>query len=187
MRQALQHLLSDFLAAILFWVVYAVSGGNIAVAVGIAMAAGVGQILVFRLRGRAINRMQWLTLGLVLVLGAASLATQSARFMMAKPSIGHFAVAAVLLRRGWMSRYLPEIARQNIPESTIVTAGYVWAGVLAGIGVANLVVAATASVQTWILFISVGSIGIKLAVLAGQYLVFRTIVRRRLLRPPLPA
>jgi len=28
---------------------------------------------------------------------------------MVKPTIVHFAVAAVMLRRGWMLRYLPEI------------------------------------------------------------------------------
>ena len=44
MKQALRQLLSDFLSAILFLVVYAVSGSPFA-AGGIAVAAGLGQLI----------------------------------------------------------------------------------------------------------------------------------------------
>jgi len=44
--------------------------------------------------------MQWLSFALVVVLGAAALLTDDPRFMMAKPSIVHFAVGAVMLRPG---------------------------------------------------------------------------------------
>jgi Intracellular septation protein A len=53
--------------------------------------------------GRRVEPMQ------VVVLGGATMLTQSPRFIMVKPTIVHFAVAAVMLRRGWMLRYLPEI------------------------------------------------------------------------------
>ena len=54
--------------------------------------------------GRRIEPMQWMSLGLVVVLGGATMLTQSPRFMMIKPTIVHFAVAAVMLRPGWMIR-----------------------------------------------------------------------------------
>ena len=44
MKQALRQLLSDFLSAILFLVVYAVSG-NLFAAAGIAVAAGLAQLV----------------------------------------------------------------------------------------------------------------------------------------------
>ncbi|HEV2335078.1 MAG TPA: septation protein IspZ [Stellaceae bacterium] len=179
MKQALSHLANDLLSAIVFFAVYAVSGNIIAAAV-IAMLVGLAQLGRMKLAGRPIEPMQWLILGLVVVLGAATILTQSPRFMMVKPSIGHFAVAAIMLRRGWMLRYLPEIVTQNLPESVPIAAGYAWAGLLAAIGVANLGFAAYGDMALWVWFISVGAIGAKLAAFALQYAVFRTMVRRRL-------
>ena len=183
MKQALSHLLSDLLSAILFFAVYLVSG-NIIAAAAIAIAVGLSQLARTKLAGRRVEPMQWMILGLVLVLGAATILTQSLRFMMVKPSIGHFAVAAVMLRRGWMMRYLPEIVAQNVPEPIIVAAGYAWAGLLAAIGIVNLGFAAYGDIAIWAWWISVGAIGAKLAAFALQYVVFRTMVRRRLTEVP---
>jgi intracellular septation protein A len=124
--------------------------------------------------------MQWMSLGLVVVLGGATMLTQSPRFMMIKPTIVHFAVATVMLRRGRMLRYLPEIVLRNVPEPTIVTAGYAWAGLLAALGLANLFIALRLDFATWAWFISVGSVGAKLAAFALQYGVLRAIVRQRI-------
>jgi intracellular septation protein len=183
MKQALSHLLSDLLSAILFFVVYLVSG-NVIAAAAIAIAVGLAQLVGMKLAGRRIEPMQWLILGLVLVLGGATMLTQSPRFMMVKPSIGHFAVALIMLRRGWMMRYLPEIVTQNLPEHVIVAAGYAWAGLLAAIGIVNLGFAAYGDMVIWAWFISVGAFGAKIAAFALQYAVFRTMVRRRLAQAP---
>jgi intracellular septation protein len=183
MKEALSHLLSDLLSAILFFAIY-LTTGNIIAAAAIAIAVGLAQIARMKLAGRPIEPMQWLILGVVVVLGGVTILTQSPRFMMVKPSIAHFAVALIMLRRGWMIRYLPEIAVQNLPESVIIAAGYAWAGLLAAIGVANLGFAAHGDVAIWAWFISVGSIGAKIAAFALQYVVFRTMVRRRLAQVP---
>jgi len=182
MKQALRQLLGDFLSAILFLVVYALSGSLFA-AVSIAVATGVAQLLYLRLKKRRIEPMQWMSLGLVVILGGAAMLTQSPRFMMVKPTIVHFAVAGVMLRRGWMIRYLPEIVRLNVPEATIVAAGYAWAGLLVALGLANLVIALYCDLATWAWFISVGAVGAKVAAFALQYGVFRMIVRQRLAQP----
>lgn len=179
MKQALRQLLSDFLSAILFLVVYALSG-NLFAAAAIAVAAGIAQLVRIRAKGRHVEPIQWMSLGLVVVLGGATMLTQSPRFMMVKPTIVHFAVAAVMLRRGWMIRYLPEIVRHNVPESTIVAAGYCWAALLAALGLTNLIIALRFDFVTWAWFVSVGSVGAKLAAFALQYGVFRAIVRQRI-------
>jgi intracellular septation protein A len=183
MRQALSHLLSDLLSAILFFAIYLITD-NIVAAAAIAIAVGVTQLAAKKLAGRRIEPMQWMILGLVLVLGTATMLTQSPRFMMVKPSIGHLAVALIMLKRGWMTRYLPEIAAQNLPEHVIVAAGYAWAGLLAAIGIVNLGFAAYGDVAVWAWFISVGSIGAKIAAFAAQYVVFRMMLRRRLAQAP---
>jgi intracellular septation protein len=183
MKEALAHLLNDLLSAILFFAVYLVSG-NIIAAAAIAIAVGLAQLLRTKLARRRVEPMQWMILGLVLVLGTATILTQSPRFMMVKPSIGHFAVALIMLRRGWMTRYLPEIAIQNLPESVPVAAGYAWAALLAAIGLINLGFAAYGDMALWAWFISVGALGAKCAAFALQYMIFRSMIRRRLAQVP---
>jgi intracellular septation protein A len=178
-KQALRQLLSDFLSAILFLAVYGLSGDLFAAA-AIAVAAGLAQLAGIWLTGRRVEPMQWMSLGLVVVLGGATMLTQSPRFIMLKPTIVHLAVAAVMLRRGWMIRYLPEIVLQNVPEPAIVTAGYAWAALLAAIGLVNLIIALHFDFATWAWFISVGAVGAKLVAFALQYGVFRTIIRQRI-------
>jgi len=179
MKQALSNLLNDFLSAIFFFAVYSLTGSIVA-GTTIAIAIGVAQFLRLKLAGRAIEPMQWLAFGLVLVLGTATLLAQNPRFMMLKPSFVHFAVAAVMLRRGWMSRYLPAIVHDNVPEAVIIGAGYAWAGLMVVLGAANLVIATQFDIRVWAWFISFGAIGAKLAAFLLQYAVFRTIIRRRL-------
>jgi len=183
MKQALSHLLNDLLSAILFFAVYLVTG-NIIAAAAIAIAVGLAQFAAMKLAGRRIEPMQWMILGLVVVLGTATILTESPRFMMVKPSIGHFAVALIMLRRGWMIRYLPEIVTRNVPEQIIVAAGYAWAGLLAAIGIVNLGFAAYGDIVIWAWFISVGSFGAKIAAFALQYVVFRVMILRRMAQAP---
>jgi intracellular septation protein len=181
MKRALRQLLGDLLSAILFLLVYGLSG-NLFAAAAIAVAAGMAQLARIWLTRRRVEPMQWMSLGLVVVLGGATMLTQSPRFLMVKPTIVHLAVATVMLRRGWMVRYLPEIVRQNVPESTIVAAGYAWAALLAALGLTNLIIALRFDFVTWAWFVSVGSVGAKLAAFALQYGIFRVIMRQRIVQ-----
>jgi intracellular septation protein A len=144
------------------------------------VAVGIAQFAAMKLTGRTIEAMQWLALGLVLVLGAATLITQDSRFIMVKPSVIHWAIGAVMLRHGWMTRYLPPIARDNIPETVLVIAGYAWAVLMFVLGALNLVVALTMSIQAWAWFITVGAVGAKVVAFLAQYWIFRAIIRRKL-------
>ena len=73
--------------------------------------------------------MTWASLALVIVLGSATLLTHDPRFVLAKPAIGHFAIGAIMLKRGWMLRYLPPIVTETIPEY-VTFAGYAWAALM---------------------------------------------------------
>ena len=175
----MKQLFDDLLSTIVFLVLYLVTG-NLFVATGLAIAAGVAQIAWLKARGRAIDTMQWASLALVIVLGGMSIALHDGRFIMMKPSIAHFAIAGVMLRRGWMGRYLPRIATDNLRESMIVGAGYAWAALMVALGLANLVVAWRFDEHVWIWFISVGAVGAKLIFFAGQFALFSYVIRRNL-------
>ena len=181
MKQALRQLINDFLSAIFFFAVYSLTG-SIFAGTAIAIAVGAAQFIRLKRARRTIEPMQWMSLGLVLVLGSATLLSQSPRFMMLKPSFVHFAIAAVMLRRGWMTRYLPAIVHENVPETVIIGAGYGWAGLMVALGFANIIIATQLDIRIWAWFISFGSIGAKLAALLLQYAVFRMIILRQLRR-----
>jgi intracellular septation protein len=179
MKQTLWHLLNDYLASVLFLLTFAASA-NIATAAGVAVAAGLVPLVRLKLARRRVEAMQWMSLVLLVLLAAAALFTQSPRFIMAKPSFVHFAVAAAMLRRGWMIGYLTPIARQKVPEAAVVATGYAWAALMAALGLINLIIALDFDFAIWAWFAAVGAAGAKVAAVALQYAVFRLIVRRRL-------
>jgi intracellular septation protein len=179
MQTAILQLGEDFLTAIVFVVAYLLTD-NPYFAVAVAMVVGIGQFALFRLRGRTVDVMQWLSFALVIALGSASLALSDPRFVMMKPSAVHFAIAAVMLRRGWLDRYMPPIVSQNVPERVITAAGYAWAGLMTALGVVNIYIATSFSIETWAWWISVGAIGAKVIALALQFVVFRILIRRNM-------
>jgi intracellular septation protein len=179
MQTALRQLAEDFLTAIAFVIVY-LATGNLVVAVATAIVIGIGQFALLHWRGRGIDVMQYLSIGLVVVLGAISLFFNDPRFVLLKPSAVHFAVAAVMLRPGWMARYMPPIVTQTISQRVLSTAGYAWAALMAILGLINIYIAMAFSIEIWTWWISVGAIGAKVAALVVQYIVFRTLVRRHL-------
>jgi intracellular septation protein A len=125
--------------------------------------------------------MQWLSLFLVVVFGGLALVTNDARFMMIKPSLIHFAIGFVMMKRGWIDRYLPPIVHDTLSPAVIVGAGYVWAALMFALGIANLVVAWTCSLETWALYLAIVPIAAKFILFGAQYVVLRTLVvsRRR--------
>ena len=178
MANVFRQLFTDFFSAILFLAVYAITG-DVLIATGVAIAGAVAQFVHARLTQTKLDFMTYAILALVIVLGGATLLTSDPRFVLMKPSIGHFAVGAVMLRRGWMLRYLPPIVTDNIPECVTV-AGYAWAALMFAIGLGNIAVALTGDIKLWALYVSVVAIGAKIVAFAVQYVVFRLAVGRRL-------
>ena len=179
MQTALLQLAEDFLTAIVFVIVY-LATDNLVAAVGTAIAIGIGQFALLRLRGRSIDVMQYLSIGLVIVLGGISLVLNDPRFVLLKPSAVHFAIAAVMLRRGWLARYMPPIVSQNVSERVLTATGYAWAALMVVLGLLNIYIAMSFSIEIWTWWISVGAIGAKIAALIVQFIVFRTLVRRNM-------
>src|SRR5262245_28954927 len=108
MKSVLARLASDFFSTIVFLVVYFATD-NVLLATGIAVAGAIAQVIYMRVKGEALGYMTWASLALVIVLGGATLLTHDPRFVLAKPAIGHVAIGAIMLKRGWMLPYLPAI------------------------------------------------------------------------------
>src|SRR5215469_6498495 len=178
MKDVFVRLGSDFLSTILFAAIYFATG-NIALATAIGIAGAVLQVIRARIKGSELGFMTWASLGLVIVLGSATLLTNDPRFVLAKPSIAHFAIGAIMLKRGWMQRYVPPIVSETIPEYVTI-AGYAWAALMFVLGAGTIGVAATGDLRLWTIYVSVVMIAAKVLAFAVQYVAFRIIVTNRL-------
>ena len=164
MTSVFARLGSDFLSSIVFLIVYGVSG-DVVLATAVGIAAAIAQVIYARVRGKPLGFMTWASLALVIVLGSATLLTKDPRFVMFKPSIAHFAIGAVMLKRGWMLRYMPPIVVENIP-GLITKAGYAWAALMFALGLGNIAIAMTGDIKMWALYVSVIAFGAKIAAFA---------------------
>jgi intracellular septation protein A len=178
MATVFRQLFVDFFSTIVFLVVYAATG-DILIATGVAIAGAIGQFVRARIKQQKLDIMTWASLALVVVLGGATLLTKDPRFVLVKPAIGHFAIGAIMLRRGWMLRYSPPIIRDNVPELAI-KAGYVWAALMFLLGFGVIAVAMTGDVKLWAFYVTVIAIGAKVLAFAIQYGIFRIIITRKL-------
>jgi len=176
-------LVSDMLSTLAFVGLYAATD-SIYLATGFGIGLGIVQITWMKLRRTPVDVLQWMSLGLVCVFGGATLLTQNPMFIMLKPTLIYTAVGVVMLRPGWMNRYMPPIALARGGD-IIFAFGYVWAGVMFTTAAANLVLALFADKHTWEWFLGVFPLASKLTLFAIQYTTTRTIIRRRL-RAELP-
>jgi intracellular septation protein len=178
MKDVFAKLLTDFLSTIVFLVLY-LSTDNVLLATSVAIAGAVAQVVYSRLKGKPLGFMTYASLALVIVLGSATLLTNDPRFVLAKPSIAHFAIGAIMLKRGWMLRYVPPLVVETIPEYVTI-AGYAWAALMFLLGLGVIAVASTGDIKLWAFYVSVVAIGAKVAAFAVQYVAFRILVTNRL-------
>lgn len=174
---AARPILSDMLSTIVFAALFAFTN-NIYLSTGVAIAMGVGQVAWEKLRGKPVPGMQWASLGLVTVLGGATLLTGDPRFVMIKPTIIYVTIGVAMLQPGWMGRYIPPEAKPYLPERLVVAMGYVWAGLMFFTAVANLAVAMTMGQKAWVAFIAVFPLASKIGLFAIHYATFRYIGHR---------
>ena len=175
---ALRPLVLDFLSTIVFLILVALKV-DLVIAASSGIVIGVGQVILLKAMRRPVAPLQWMGLGLVLVFGTASLVTHDLRFLMVKPTIIYLLIGAVMLKRGWMLRYMPPVASGH-GEDVMTTFGYVWAGLMFVTAIANAVFAIWFTPH-WVQFMAIFPMVSKIMLFAVQYLTTRSIVRRRII------
>jgi intracellular septation protein A len=159
----MRTLLGDLAAGLLFFAVL-LATNDIYKATAAGIILGVAQAGWSWIRTRKIEPMQGLGSGLVLIMGGATILFHDPRFVMFKPTIFFAYHGLVMLKPGWMYRYLPapNPARPR-PASTVssmrrfvAVAGVVYAVVTIGMAVLNMLFAMYASQKGWALFNAVG-------------------------------
>jgi intracellular septation protein A len=151
---------------------------DVTLSVALGMALGVGQILWQRASRRPIDLMQWMSLGLVLVSGTITLVTHDARFVMVKPTLIYIVVGCVMLKKGWMNRYLPPVAMEVVPDLGEAF-GYVWAAMMFASAALNLVLALNLDPLKWAAVMSLWATGSKASLFVIQFAVMRWVGGQR--------
>ena len=170
-------LVSDLASTLLFLAVLLVTR-DLMLAVALGVGLGVVQIGWLKLKHQPIDTMQWLSIGLVVVSGIATMLTSDPRFVMLKPTVIYCIVGAYMLKPGWMNRYLPPIAVQTVPDVAWIF-GFVWAGMMFGSAALNIVLALTLDPITWSATMSIWGIASKVMLFLIQYVTMRVIGVRR--------
>jgi len=176
---ALGPMLFDSLGVLVFAVLLVAGAGIVpATIAGTVVAFGVvGYELA---RGKKVAALQWISLASVLFTAAATLFTGDPRFVMAKPTIVYLIVGSVMLRRGWLNRYiLPE--QLELVGDVMDRFGMIWAALMFASAGLNLVIALFFT-DWWPLFIGIFPLASKFGLFAIHIAVVHFIGQARLRR-----
>lgn len=195
----MMKLLFDLFPVILFFIAFKVSGGHkeeaahwldtlfgslglagaftaeqapILVATIVVMLATCAQIAWVWLRHGKVDKMLWISLGLVVVLGALTLALRDETFIKWKPTLLYWVFATILLvsatlfRKNLMRSMLG--AQLTLPDPVWSRLNLVWVAFFVALGVLNLFVASNYDTDTWVNFKLFGVTGLIFVFMVGQ-------------------
>jgi intracellular septation protein len=136
----------------------------ILLATALAIVATVGQVVWLMARGRKVDRMLWISLAIIVVMGGLTLAFRDATFIKWKPTLLYWAFGIVLLvSERLLGRNLIRSMTQGqftLPEPVWRRLNYSWVGFFAFMGALNLFVAFNFAEPTWVKFKLFGGMGL---------------------------
>jgi len=176
--QAITMLLGDLAASLVFVILFATTH-NAVLSAAVGVLIGLLRIAVQAVRREPVDAMEWLSLFLVVAASAATIVTDDPRFVLFKPSAIYAVIGFVMLRPGWINRYLPAIARTVAPD--IAThVGFAWAGLMFITAGLNAYLALTLAPSTWAVAMASFGIASKVVLFLAGFSAIRLSVRRRI-------
>ena len=158
---------------------FVVSGGVVGVdeapvllATVVVIAATLGQVLWQLARGKKVDAMLWVSLGLVVVLGGATVWFHNETFIKWKPSVLYWVMGvAFWLSQAVFGRNLLKMLigeQLQLSDSIWRRLNLAWIGFFGLMGLLNLIVAYSFPTQTWVNFKLFGGIGLMLLFTLAQ-------------------
>ncbi|MGH6639399.1 MAG: septation protein A [Polaromonas sp.] len=161
------------------WLGFMVSGGVVGpaeapvlLATVVVIVATLAQILWLKTRGRKIDTMLWVSLGLVMALGGATIYFHSESFIKWKPTVLYWVMGGALLlgqlvfkKNGIKSLMGSQMA---LPDAVWRIVNFSWVGFFTVMGFLNLWVAFNFSTSTWVNFKLFGGLGLMLVFVLAQ-------------------
>ena len=158
---------------------FVVSGGvvgpevaPILLATVVVMLVTLLQVLYLLARGRKVDTMLWISLGLITVFGGATIWFHSETFIKWKFSVFYwFAGLAFWISQAVFGKNLPQAllgAEIKLPPTVWHRLNFSWVGFFAFMGLLNLYVFSTFSTEAWVSFKTFGVIGLTLVFMLAQ-------------------
>lgn len=177
-------ILFDFFPIVLFFIAY--YGWDIYTATAVAIIASIIQVSWFWFQNHRFEKMQLISLGLIVVLGGATLLLHDERFIKWKPTLVEWAFALVFLGSQWVGK--KNLVERMFEEHIQVTSAHVWnrlniawVSFFILMGFLNLYVAFNYSTDVWVNFKLFGMLGLTFLFVMGQglYLAKYAIVKEQ--------
>lgn len=138
----------------------------------VVIIATLAQVAFLLARGKKVDMMLWVSLGLVTVLGGATIWFHSETFIKWKPSVLYwvmglaFWVSATLFRKNLLQALIGN--QLTLPPGVWQRLNFAWIAFFAFMGLLNLYVAYSFSTDAWVNFKLFGGIGLMLLFTIGQ-------------------
>ena len=165
-------LLLDFFPIALFFVAFKIWG--IYVATAVAIVATIGQIAWLRWSTGKVEPMQWLSLGIIVLFGGATILAHDETFIKWKPTVlywlmgGALAAGLLFFRKNLLKSLMG--AQVELPDVAWRAMNWSWVGFFTVMGVLNLWVAYNFDTDTWVNFKLFGGLGLMAVFVVGQAL-----------------
>jgi len=165
-------LLLDFFPIALFFVAFKLWG--IYVATGVAIVATIAQIAWLRYSTGKVEPMQWLSLGIIVLFGGATILAHDETFIKWKPTVlywlmgGALAVGLLVFRKNLLKSLMG--AQLELPDTAWRAMSWSWTAFFAVMGFVNLWVAFHFDTNTWVNFKLFGGLGLMALFIVAQAL-----------------
>ena len=176
--EAAQALAAHYLGGIVAGGAVTADQAPIMIATALAIVATVLQIGYLLVRGRKVDGMLWLSLGVIVVTGGATIYFHDENFIKWKPTILYwaFALALLIAQVGFKNNLMRKVmeAQIKLPDAVWARVGYAWMAFFAAMGVLNLLMAFIVfkgDTGAWVSFKLFGFTGIFFAFVVIQTLM----------------
>ena len=154
--------LNDFLPIVIFFFAYKVWG--IYAATLSAILVCVSQVLYIYFKGKKPQMSQWISLGLIVVLGGATLLFKNEWFIKWKPTALYWLFSILLFGSQWVGQrpIIQRLLEKNIQLTRPVwlKLNFCWAIFFAVMGALNIYIAYHFNTNVWVNFKLFGSLGL---------------------------
>jgi intracellular septation protein len=147
----------------------------ILLATAVAIAATFGQVSWVLVRGRKVDTMLWISFGIIVVMGGATLLLRDPTFIKWKPTVLYWTFAAallgadVVLKKNLIRTMMQQ--QLSLPDPIWTRLNLSWVAFFTLMGAANLYVAYNYSENAWVNFKLFGGIGLMLGFVILQGLM----------------
>jgi intracellular septation protein len=174
-------LLLDFFPIILFFVAFKTWG--IMAATAVAIAATVLQIAYLWRKNGGVEPMQWVSLGVIVVFGGATLLTQDETFIKWKPTVLYWLMGSALWVGwyGFQRNFIQQLmgAQVTLPDHAWGVLLHSWACFFALMGCLNIWVANNFDTDTWVSFKLFGGLGLMLVFVVAQGIYMSRFIKEQ--------